>query len=376
MVWPVLGFRDLSPTILRKILAPGTIACCGVGKEPHMRRVGFAVVTIALVASCGGGGETAASAGSKFNDICRTMKSSLSDLDPAADLSEVASNAKDASSILEDGLTDLKKITLPSNASDASDLLDNFADQLDAFDAIAKAAKADNAADVQSATDDLTKLNEDSNTLADDADASKCGFSDSLILGLVQSSVTVETVPPTTATVPETVPVDTVAPDTVPLDTVPSDTVPFDTAPIGDGTRVSIDFAALLTSPNGYTFENVDPDSLTPMDTLLSLNPATATATGSISGLNIFGADGSYLGLLYLFLAENPLADDVLEQIRPQFDLDSLGVQTTIGEDVGYLTVAADSAEFYTANVDGVLWLLGSDEATVREAFQAFLDAL
>ena len=114
----------------------------------NRRMVVSASVVVALtMASCGGdsSGPTTAAYSDQLAGVCRTINRGIGNLDAATSLDEVRSNATDSSALFEDGLNELKKLTVPSSdkqfAADVDDLIASFEDQLDTLDAIAKSAK-------------------------------------------------------------------------------------------------------------------------------------------------------------------------------------------------------------------------------------------
>ena len=133
-----------------------------------------------IVTSCGGtstGAATAAFSG-QLDGVCRTIGRGIGSLDAPASLDDVRSNATDASTFFENGINELKGLTIPSGdkqfAADVSDLIASFDDQLDTLDAIAKAAGQSDQAAVDAKIDTLTAQAADSSNLADSLEVERC----------------------------------------------------------------------------------------------------------------------------------------------------------------------------------------------------------
>ncbi|MDP9463736.1 MAG: hypothetical protein M3P52_03860, partial [Actinomycetota bacterium] len=223
-----------------------------------MNKQMVASVAFALaLASCGSSGSPPSAEG--FSDqvasVCRTIGRGIGNLDATTSLDEVRSNASEASALFEDGLNELKKLTVPSGdasfAADANDLIASFEDQLDSLDAIAKSARAGDQDAVDTRSGELTDQTGESNDLAESLDISRCQF----------DPVFVAAPPTTEPEVPLTLPI-----ATVPEETIPPETVPPETTPI-TGNKVILSSSDLPTEPRtGGTLEGLtwtDPDGTT-----------------------------------------------------------------------------------------------------------------
>src|SRR5258706_5023772 len=147
----------------------------------NKRVVVSAALAIALtVSSCGGNstGPTTAVLSDQLATVCRSINRGIGNLDAPTSLDDVRSNATDASALYEDGLTQLKKLPVPTSdkqfASDVKDLISSFEDQLDTLDAIAKAAKENDQGSVDTRMNKLTDQASESNDLAASLEISRC----------------------------------------------------------------------------------------------------------------------------------------------------------------------------------------------------------
>ncbi len=152
--------------------------------------------------------------------ICRTINRGIGNLDAATSLDVVRKNATDASGLYEDGVNELKKLTIPTSdkqfASDMKDMITSFEDQLDTLDAIAKAAKENDQATVDSRMSKLTKQAKDSNDLADSLNISRCQLDPVFTASDTVPATIPATTPTTEAPVPLTLPIATEPPTTIP----------------------------------------------------------------------------------------------------------------------------------------------------------------
>lgn len=204
-----------------------------------------ASIVISLVGvSCGS--DTAAVCTDAFSDqlasVCRTIDRGVANLDNAATLDDVRSNANDASGLYEAGLNELKKLKLPTSdqefKGDVEGLIASFGDQLDTLDAIAKAAKDCDQEGVDSGINTLTQQNSDSNDLAESLDISRC-----------QIDAAFDVAPDTTEPdVSLTLPVFTSPPETFPVDPYLSNDIP--TTPLTIGTLEGVTWS----DPDGTSY--------------------------------------------------------------------------------------------------------------------------
>jgi len=137
---------------------------------------------VAMSAACGGNDSTGLSTsqyGNELDDICRTADRAIGKLDEPTTLDDLSVFADDASQIVQDAVSDMKKLPLPADksyASDAQDLIANLEDQIDLVDDISKAAGAGDAPEVDTKSERLVKAAEDGAGLADNLDAKRCAL--------------------------------------------------------------------------------------------------------------------------------------------------------------------------------------------------------
>ena len=307
------------------------------------------VVAALTMAACGGssGGTSTADFSDQLAGVCRTMGRGIGNLDAATSLDEVRSNATDASALFEEGINELKKLTIPSNdkqfAADVKDLIASFEDQLDTLDAIAKSAKASDQAAVDSKIDKLTGQAADSSDLADSLNVSRCQL----------DPVFVAAPATTEPAVPLTLPIATVPVDTTPLETIPPDTTPTtgnkqiltstDLVPLGD-----------------YTFADASDTAISGFQTLLELAPSMAAQSGRISGIDVVDSNGQPMGRVFTFESDtNPLPAGSFDEVTPFFTGDTPTTPKTIGTLQGITWVDPDGTASFLIAVDNVvLWAL------------------
>jgi hypothetical protein len=340
------------------------------------RALGISASLALALAACGGGDDGGAGgAADEFTAICEQVDEGLDDLDEPTSVDEASSNARKIADLMEDAVDDMEKVNLGDDDNDAEDLIDNFSDQVDELDdLIAAAARADfDGLDVAIGT--LGELQDDAADLAKDAGARKCAFKAVIDLvtppdgGSDATTVPVETAPPVVETTPPVV--DTVPPVVETTAPLPVDT----TGGISDGLRSPLDLTEFLSPSDGSTFDNVPEEQLVPFDTLLSLSPATVSAAGTISGIDIISPAGEFLGRAFVFVAAGTLPDTVEADLLPVFDTEGVGVPTVFGPDSGFLLLRNGGAEFFAADPETVAWILGPDEASIRAAYLVFIAA-
>jgi hypothetical protein len=343
-----------------------------------------AIVALCVVsASCGGGDDASGSYVDQLEDACKTFENEIEDLDAADDLKAVEQNADDASALLEDAIADMEKVDLPSSADEAKDLIDNFGEQLDLIDDVAKAAGDDDADKVADALEDLGKVGADAAELADDIDARRCSFDEDLFtaaLGGGAIAAPPET-DPTNGGPPITEPPITDPPITEPTVPEPTVTQPPATEPPPEGpeaAKTPIDVTQILPNPTECAF--VDPDDeilITLFESLLNFDPTIRATTGAIGAVNIsLAADGSNLGVMYLFTGDGPLQATVEADLLPIFDGESTGVPLTVAGESGYLITGESGPSFFSASVDAVIWVLGPTQAAIETALTCVSAAL
>jgi hypothetical protein len=336
----------------------------------NKRMVVAAALAVALtVASCGGGkaGPTTAAFSDQLAAICRTINRGIGNLDAPASLDDVHGNASDASALYEDGLTELKKLTIPSSdkqfAADVKDLISSFEDQLDTLDAIAKAAKENDQDTVDARMSKLTDQASESNDLADSLDISRCQ------LDPVFESVV--TTPVTEPPVPLTLPI-----ATLPVETIPPETIPPDTTPI-DGNKTILSSADLV--PLGdYTFADAPDEANSGFETLLDLAPSIAAQSGRITGVDVIDSSGQTMGRVFAFESDtDPLTPGSFEEVTPYITSDTPTTPKTVGSLNGLAWTDADGTVNFLVGVQNVvLWAFAPSQDLLDAALQAWGESI
>ena len=325
-------------------------------------RVAASVVVALAVTSCGGNDPAVSTAA--FSDqlaaVCRTMGRGIGNLGATTSLDDVRSNADDAAALYEDGLNDLKKLTIPTNdkefAGDVNDLIASFDDQLDTLDAIAKAAKESDQQTVDSKISKLADQAADSNDLADSLDISRC-----------QLDPVFDTAPVTTeAPVPSTLPI-----VTLPFGTIPADTAPLDTTPFSNKTVLS---SSDLVPLGDYTFADVSYDVITGFHTLLDLSPSMAAQSGRISGVDVVDLTGHQMGRVFAFQSDaDSLTPGSLEEVTPFLTSDAPTTPMALGTQQGVTWTDPDGTAYFLLGVSNVvLWALAPSVDLLEPALQAW----
>ncbi|MGZ4791319.1 MAG: hypothetical protein ACXWBO_05595 [Ilumatobacteraceae bacterium] len=343
----------------------------------NKRVVVSASVTIALaLASCGGGSKAPSTAA--FSDqvagICRTINRGIANLDPATSLDSVRKNATDASGLYEDGVNELKKLTIPTSdkqfASDMKDMITSFEDQLDTLDSIAKAAKENDQDTVNTRMGKLTKQAKESNDLADSLNISRCQ------LDAVFSTDTVPatTIPATTTTkaqVPLTLPIATEPPTTVPPVTFPVNTTPL------SGNKQVISSTNLVPLGN-YTFADAPSTASSGFETLLDLAPSMAAQSGRISAVDVIGSDGKTMGRIFAFESDtNPLPPGSFDEVTPFITNSTPTSPMTVGTLNGLTWNDPDgTVNFLVGVTNVVLWSFAPTQDLLNSTLQAWGESI
>lgn len=340
----------------------------------NKRVVVSASVAVALaMASCGGGSSKAPSTAA-FSDqmatVCRTINRGIGNLDAATSLDVVRKNASDASSLYEDGVNELKKLTIPTSdkqfSSDVKDLITSFEDQLDTLDAIAKAAKENDQSTVDARMAKLTKQAKQSNDLADSLNISRCQIDPVF--------TTVDTVPPTTTTeapVPLTLPIATTPPTTLPPLTIPVATTPA----AGDKQVIS---STDLKPLGNYTFADAPATASSGFITLLDLAPSMAAQSGRISAVDVINANGKTMGRIFAFESTtNPLTPGSFDEATPFITNSATTAPMTVGTLNGLTWNDADgTVNFLVGVTNVVLWAFAPTQDLLNSTLQAWGESI
>jgi hypothetical protein len=336
----------------------------------NKRMVVSASMAVALaMASCGGSsaGPTAAAFSDQLATICRTIGRGIGNLDTPASLDDVRSNASDASALYEDGLNELKKLTIPASdkqfAGDVKDLISSFEDQLDTLDAIAKAAKENDQDAVDTRMSKLTDQASESNDLADSLDISRCQLDP--VFEAVETTTTTE------LTVPLTLPIATLPQETFPPETSPPDTTPVES----NKTVVS---SADLVPIGDYTFEDAPDEATTGFQTLLDLAPSIASQSGRITGVDVLDSSGQTMGRVFAFESDtDPLTPGSFDEVTPFITSDAPTTPKTVGTLDGLAWTDADGTVNFLVGVSNVvLWSFAPSQDLLDATLQAWGESI
>ncbi len=335
----------------------------------NKRTVVSAWVAIAVaLASCGSdsSGTTTESFGDQLASVCRTIDRGIGNLDAATSLDEVRGNATEASALFEDGINELKRLSIPTSdqnfAADVNDLIANFEDQLDTLDDIAKAARGGDQGEVDTKIASLNDQLADSNDLADSLDIARC-----------ELDPVFEAAPPTTEPdVPLTLPIATLPVETLPVETFPIETSPVDTTPIvGNKTILS---SSDLVPLGDYSFVDAPNDAITSFQTLLDFAPSMAAQSGFLSGVDVLDGSGQQMGRVFAFEADaEVLTPGSLEEVTPYLTSDIPTSPMTIGTQDGVTWSDPDGTAYFLFGVSNVLlWAFSPSADLLTPALQAW----
>lgn len=336
------------------------------------RKVASTTVLIALVASgCGGGskGSSVEAVSSQVADICRTVGRGISSLDPAQSLTDVRSNANDASALYEDAVNSLKKLKLPTSDksfdSDLQDLISSYEDQLDTLDAIAKAARENDQPTVDTKIEELNKQASDSNDLADSLSISRCQLDPVFESTTTTSTTTTTTSTTTTTTVPLTLPIATEPPP--------------DTTPVTTPSNKTIISSSDLVPLGSYTFADAPDTAMNGFITLLNLSPTVAAQSGQIIGVDvIFDSSSSDLNRLFAFQSDtNPLPAGSFDEVSPYLTSGASTTPKTVGTINGIFWTDPDgTVNFAAAEQNVIVWAFAPNEGQLDQTLQAWGESI
>jgi hypothetical protein len=337
--------------------------------------VSASVIVALTMASCGGGSKapSAAAFSDQVATVCRTINRGIGNLDPATSLDVVRKNASDASSLYEDGVNELKKLTIPTSdkqfTSDVKDLITSFEDQLDTLDAIAKAAKENDRSTVDARMSKLTKQAKQSNDLADGLNISRCQIDPVF-------TATVDTVAPSTTTtteapVPLTLPIATTPPTTIPPLTIPVATTPA----AGDKQVIS---STDLKPLGNYTFADAPATASSGFITLLDLAPSMASQSGRISAVDVIGSNGKTMGRIFAFESTtNPLTPGSFDEATPFITNSATTAPMTVGTLNGLTWSDPDgTVNFLVGVTNVVLWGFAPTQDLLNSTLQAWGESI
>lgn len=341
----------------------------------NKRVVVSASVTIALaLAACGGtsNGPNTAAFSDQVATICRTINHGIANLDAATSLDGVRKNATNASTLYEDGVNELKKLTVPTSdkqfASDVKDLITSFGDQLDTLDAIAKAAKDNDQNTVNTRMSKLTKQAAASNGLAGSLNISRCQLDPVF-------TATIDTVPATTPTTEPPVPL-TLPIATQPPQTFPPVTFPVATTPLASNKRIL--GSSDLVPPAGYTWKDVSSNVLQGFRTLLELAPSMAAQSGGINGVDLVDSNGQASGRVFAFVSDTkPMTPGSFDEDTPFITSGTPTTPMTIRNLAGFTWTDPDGTENFLVGINNVmLWAFASSPDALQFTVQTYLDSL
>jgi hypothetical protein len=308
--------------------------------------------------------------------ICRTINRGIANLDPASSLDTVRKNATDASGLYEDGVNELKKLTMPTTdkqfASDMKDMITIFEDQLDTLDSIAKAAKESDQGTVNTRMGKLTKQAKDSNDLADSLNISRCQL-DPVFTATVDTvpATTAATTPTTEAPVPLTLPIATEPPTTVPPLTLPVSTTPV------SGNKQVVSSSGLVPLGN-YTFADAPSTASSGFETLLDLAPSMAAQSGRISAIDVIGSDGKTMGRIFAFESDtDPLPPGSFDEVTPFITNSTATSPMTVGTLNGLTWNDPDgTVNFLVGVTNVVLWSFAPTQELLNSTLKAWGESI
>lgn len=335
--------------------------------------VSASLVVALVLASCGGDGGAPSTdeVSDEVAAICRTIGRGIGDLDPAASLDDVRSNANDASALYEEAVNALERLKIPTSdgqfASDVEDLIASYEDQLDTLDDIARAARNNDQVTVDSKIDELNGLAADSNELAESLDISRCQLDPVFAAATPTTTATTPVTTPTTEpTVPLTLPIVTDPPETFPPETVP---------PSANKTIIS---SADMVPLGDYSFADAPDAAMNGFITLLDLAASVAAQSGRIAGVDVIDSTGATMGRVFAFESDvDPLTPGSFEEVTPFLTGDTPTTPRTVGTIDGLFWADAEGTANFLAGVQNViLWSFAPTEELLLQTLQAWGESI
>ncbi len=350
-----------------------------------MSRQRFLVPALVLAATSfaacgGGGGDNSATFADQLQDSCRSLSSSLRNIDDPSSLDQTEKAAKDASSAYDDAGTSLSKLSAPSKlAKDFQNLKDNFADEVDLYNDIAKAARAGETNTINTKLRNLAQVDGENADLADSLDARACKLS----VVISSAATTTTEVPTTAATVPPTEVVDTLPPLTDPPTTAPRPTDPPETAPPSTESTTSpsvedkaiIDRSGDLIPKGDYSFIDSGQDKVVLIRTLYAIVPKVNNQKGTMFGVDVIN-NGVAITRVVVFEPASPLtpgsASDVVKILASG---NTTPTPATYGGLAGALFQAQDNFFFVSESSGKLILSVGKDEQSIALGTAEFSDS-
>lgn len=339
------------------------------------------VLAATVFAGCGssGGGTTFAD---QLQDSCRTLSRSLRNIDDPTSLDDTAKAANDASAAYDSAVSALKKLKAPSKqASDFKQLQNNFADEVDLYDDVAKAARAGDSARVSSRLKDIATVDKESADLAGSLDARACQQSAVISNAPGATTTTENTTPPTDVTTPApTDPPETLPPLTDPATTPPTtaaDTLPpatgVTTAPANDGKTI-VDRSADLVPLGEYSFIDAGQDKVQLIRTLYAVVPKVRNQSGTMFGVDVLN-NGTAITRVVVFEPDSPLLEGSAADVVKVLASGKPTTDVTYGSLVG-TSFQTDDNLFFISDSNGRLVLsVGKDEQSLKIGTTEFAES-
>lgn len=339
-------------------------------------------VAAMALAGCGsdGGGATFAD---QLQDSCRTLARSLREINEPTSLDETEQAANDASSAYDAAVADLKKLSAPSKQGpDFKQLQNNFADEVDLYVDIAKAARAGDAGKVASKLGDIATVDSESADLADSLQARVCQPSAVIIAAPDVTTTTTETTPPTEVTSAPTDPPETFPPLTDPPVTAPPPTQPAETFPPpteattspSDNEKAIIDRSGDLVPQGDYSFIDSGQDKVALIRTLYAVVPKVRNQTGTMFGVDVLN-NGVAITRVVVFQPDAALLEGSAADVVKVLASGTPTTDVTYGALVGTSFQTGENLFFISDSNGRLVLAVGKDEPSLNLGTTEFAES-
>ncbi len=332
-----------------------------------MNRIALIATSVLLVAvtACGGGGGGANTEqfSTDLDDICNPIRKDLADLGVPVALAEIGTTATKASRLIEEGVAEMRKLTIPTSnktfLNDTNDLLDTFSSEVDALDDIASAAASADDFLTQEKIAKFEKLTDQANEIASDLGTRRCEFD--ALFGSALSPV-------------DTTPIES----TLPPETLPPvvDTVATVAPPVATDNKVIEDLAVQLVPAGAYTFVNSEDSLLQTFRDVLATTPIMAAQPGTIGAVDII-FDGVTFARVFAFAPTGTLTPDSAPQFATAIAAGQPTTLASFGGVDGVRWTTIDATEMFVGSLgDVVLWSVATNVVDLEAGVVDLIDSI
>ncbi|MGE0140115.1 MAG: hypothetical protein AB7R77_20065 [Ilumatobacteraceae bacterium] len=227
------------------------------------------VATVSLTACGGGSSNSNDDFVGELADICDDTNDDMDAIDAGdGSFEALAAGADEAIELLTDTRARLSDLEAPDGLDgELEDFIAVVDDQIDAFGDFRQAARDQDDAALQAASDDLDELTAEGRELSDELGVPDCVAPEDATTDTTDTTEPGDTVAPESTAVPPTEAPSTTTAETVPLTlpptvaptTAPPATQPATTAPSNGQLFSVVDLTTLFLAPQGFSLVNSDP---------------------------------------------------------------------------------------------------------------------